>query len=30
MTMTQFAEQIRAYDLDIYYPVNDATNLSGA
>jgi uncharacterized protein (TIGR03435 family) len=30
MTMTQFAEQIRAYDIDIYYPVIDGTGLNGA
>lgn len=30
MTMTQFAEQIRAYDTDIVYPVIDGTGLSGA
>ena len=30
MTMTQFAEQIRAYDIDIRYPVIDGTGLSGA
>lgn len=30
MTMTQFAEQIRAYDIDVYYPVIDGTGLNGA
>ncbi len=30
MTMAQFAEQIRAYDIDIYYPVVDGTGLEGA
>jgi uncharacterized protein (TIGR03435 family) len=30
MTMGQFAEQIRAYDIDIYYPVQDSTGISGA
>jgi len=30
MTMAQFAEQIRAYDFDIYYPVLDGTGITGA
>jgi uncharacterized protein (TIGR03435 family) len=30
MTMTQFTEQIRTYDIDIYYPVIDGTGLSDA
>jgi uncharacterized protein (TIGR03435 family) len=30
MTMAQFAEQIPAYDSDIYYPVLDGTGISGA
>ena len=30
MTMAQFAEQIQAYDLDIYYPVLDETGIAGA
>jgi uncharacterized protein (TIGR03435 family) len=30
MTMAQFAEQIPAYDIDIYYPVLDGTGISGA
>jgi uncharacterized protein (TIGR03435 family) len=29
MTMAQFAEQIPAYDTDIFYPVEDATGLDG-
>jgi uncharacterized protein (TIGR03435 family) len=29
MTMAQFAEQLTAYDTDIYYPVLDATGLDG-
>jgi uncharacterized protein (TIGR03435 family) len=30
MTMAQFAEQMQAYDSDIYYPVLDATGIEGA
>lgn len=30
ITMAQFAEQIQAYDSDIYYPVLDATGVDGA
>jgi uncharacterized protein (TIGR03435 family) len=30
MTMTQFAEQMQAYDSEIYYPVVDATGVEGA
>jgi len=30
MTMAQWAEQLQAYDLDIYYPVLDRTGLQGA
>jgi uncharacterized protein (TIGR03435 family) len=30
MTMTQWAEQIRAYDIDIIYPVVDSTGLEGS
>jgi uncharacterized protein (TIGR03435 family) len=30
MTMTQFAEQIQAYDTDIHYPVLDGTGIDGA
>jgi uncharacterized protein (TIGR03435 family) len=30
MTMAQFAEQIQAYDTDIYYPVLDGTGMEGA
>ncbi len=30
MTMAQFAEQIQAYDNDIYYPVQDGTGIEGA
>jgi uncharacterized protein (TIGR03435 family) len=30
MTMAQFAEQIQAYDSDIYYPVLDGTGIAGA
>lgn len=30
MTMAQFAEQIPAYDTDMFYPVEDATGLDGA
>jgi uncharacterized protein (TIGR03435 family) len=30
VTMAQFAEQIPAYDTDIFYPVEDATGLDGA
>jgi len=30
MTMAQFAEQIPAYDSDIYFPVPDGTGISGA
>jgi uncharacterized protein (TIGR03435 family) len=30
MTMPQFAEQIQAYDSDIYYPVQDGTGIEGA
>jgi uncharacterized protein (TIGR03435 family) len=30
MTMQQFAEQIQAYDSDIYYPVQDGTGIEGA
>jgi uncharacterized protein (TIGR03435 family) len=29
MTMAQFAEQIQAYDSDIFYPVADGTGLDG-
>jgi uncharacterized protein (TIGR03435 family) len=30
LTMTQFAEQIRSYDSQIFYPVEDGTGLQGA
>jgi uncharacterized protein (TIGR03435 family) len=30
MTMAQFAEQIQAYDTDVFYPVLDGTGLDGA
>ena len=30
MTMAQFAEQVQAYQSDIFYPVTDGTGLSGA
>jgi uncharacterized protein (TIGR03435 family) len=30
MTMAQFAEQVQAYDSDIYYPVLDGTALAGS
>ncbi len=30
MTMTQFAEQIQAYDSDVFYPVLDGTGIEGA
>jgi uncharacterized protein (TIGR03435 family) len=30
MTMAQFAEQIQAYDIDIFYPVLDGTGIVGA
>jgi uncharacterized protein (TIGR03435 family) len=30
MTMAQFAEQVQAYDTDIYYPVLDGTGMEGA
>jgi uncharacterized protein (TIGR03435 family) len=30
MTMAQFAEQLRAYDVLIFYPVEDATGIEGA
>lgn len=30
MTMAQLAEEIQAYDSDIYYPVLDATGTEGA
>jgi uncharacterized protein (TIGR03435 family) len=30
MTMAQFAEQIQAYETDIYYPVSDGTGMEGA
>jgi uncharacterized protein (TIGR03435 family) len=30
MTIAQFAEQIPAYDIDIFYPVKNASGLDGA